>query len=67
MNLSLLQWGIPPAMRAAARIYPEYAERLNERDLVAQIKMRDEPDVGRWIQLSGGKVKTGATGTEIFF
>ena len=59
MNLGVLLWGIPQAMRAAARLYPEYAARLRERDLVAQITMRDEPDVGRWIELEAGKVRTG--------
>ena len=59
MNLSLLLWGIPQAMRAAARFYPEYAARLKERDLVAQIKLRDTPDVGRWIKLYKGRIITG--------
>ncbi|HSN56424.1 MAG TPA: hypothetical protein VLT32_17285, partial [Candidatus Sulfomarinibacteraceae bacterium] len=60
MNLSLLLWGIPQAMRMAARLYPEYAARLKERDLVAQIKLRAEPDRGRWIKLEGGAISTGS-------
>jgi len=58
MNLTLLLWGIPQAMRAAARVYPEYAARLKERNLVAQFRLRDRPE-GRWVQLEGGKVRTG--------
>jgi len=58
MNLTMLLWGIPQAMRAAARVYPEYAARLKERDLVAQFRLRDKPE-GRWVQLEGGKVRTG--------
>jgi len=58
MNLSVLLWGIPQAMRAAARVYPEYAARLKERNLVAQFRLRDRPE-GRWIQLDGGRVRTG--------
>ncbi|MCC7198667.1 MAG: pyrogallol hydroxytransferase large subunit, partial [Gammaproteobacteria bacterium] len=58
MNLSLLLWGIPQAMRAAAKIYPEYAARLKERNLVAQFRLRDKPE-GRWIRLQDGKVSSG--------
>ena len=57
MNLTVLLWGIPQAMRAAAKVYPAYAARLKERNLVAQIRLRDAPE-GRWIQLDGGKVRT---------
>ncbi|MFZ9668077.1 MAG: molybdopterin-dependent oxidoreductase, partial [Steroidobacteraceae bacterium] len=59
MNLSVLLWGIPQAMRAMAKLYPEYASRLKERDLVAQFRLRDVPE-GRWISLQGGKVRSGA-------
>ena len=55
MNLSLLLWGIPQAMRAAARLYPEYAARLGERNLVTQFRLRDKPE-GRWIQLENGRI-----------
>ena len=58
MNLSVLLWGIPQAMRAAARVYPAYADRLKERNLIAQFRLRDRPE-GRWIQLDGGKVRSG--------
>lgn len=59
MKLSVILWGIPQAMRVAARVYPEYARRLKERNLVAQFRLMDEPE-GRWIQLQGGKIKTKA-------
>ena len=58
MNLTVLLWGIPQAMRAAAKIYPAYAARLKERNLIAQFRLRDRPE-GRWIQLRDGKVTTG--------
>ena len=51
MQLSVLLWGIPQAMRLAGRLYPHYAERLKERNLVAQFRLRGEPE-GRWIALS---------------
>jgi molybdopterin guanine dinucleotide-containing S/N-oxide reductase-like protein len=57
MKLSVILWGIPQAMRAAAKVYPAYAARLKERDLVAQFRLRDKPE-GRWIQLQGGKIRT---------
>ena len=59
MNLSILLWGIPQAMRVAARVYPDYAERLKEKDVVAQFKLRDKPEVGRWIKLDKGKISSG--------
>jgi len=58
MRLSVLLWGIPQAMRAAARLYPEYSARLKERDLVAQLRLRDRPE-GRWIQLANGRIRSG--------
>ncbi len=59
MNLSVLLWGIPQAMRAVAKIYPQYAARLREKNLIAQFRLRDKPE-GRWIQLENGKVRSGA-------
>jgi trimethylamine-N-oxide reductase (cytochrome c) len=58
MNLSVLLWGIPQAMRVAARMYPDYASRLRERNLVAQLRLRDRPR-GRWIGLDHGRITTG--------
>ena len=57
MNLTVLLWGIPQAMRAAAKVYPEYAARLKERNLVAQFRLRDKPE-GRWIKLENGRITT---------
>ena len=39
MKLTVLLWGIPQAMRMAARLYPHYAERLEEKNLVAQFRL----------------------------
>ncbi len=58
MKLSILLWGIPQAMRVAARVYPEYASRLKERNLVAQFRLRDRPE-GRWIGLDNGRISSG--------
>jgi trimethylamine-N-oxide reductase (cytochrome c) len=59
MKLSIILWGIPQAMRTCALVYPEFAERLKERDLIAQFKLADKPEKGRWIQLDNGKITTG--------
>lgn len=59
MKLSALLWGIPQAMRAVARFYPEYAARLKERNVIAQFRVRDKP-LGRWIQLENGKITSKA-------
>ena len=58
MNLTVLLWGIPQAMRAAAKVYPAYAARLKEKNLVAQFKLKDKPQ-GRWIKLENGKISSG--------
>ena len=59
MKLSVILWGIPQAMRACALVYPKFAQRLKERDAIAQFQLRDEPR-GRWIQLQKGKITTGS-------
>ncbi len=58
MNLTVLLWGIPQAMRAAARVYPGYAARLKERNVVAQFRLRDKPE-GRWVKLENGRISSG--------
>ena len=39
--------GVAVALKACRMLYPEFAARLKERNLVAQIIARDE-EVGRW-------------------
>lgn len=55
MKLSIILWGIPQAMRIAARLYPAYGERLKQKNLTAQFRLKDQP-VGRWIKLENGKI-----------
>ncbi|MDJ0929349.1 MAG: molybdopterin-dependent oxidoreductase [Gammaproteobacteria bacterium] len=59
MKLAVILWGIPQAMRACAVVFPEFAERLRERDAIAQFRLRDKP-MGRWVKLKGGKISTGS-------
>jgi len=58
MKLSVILWGIPQTMRACAAVYPRFAERLKEKDVIAQFQLKGLPK-GRWIQLKGGKISTG--------
>src|ERR1700676_2569898 len=58
-KFSVVLWGFAQAMKAQARRHPKFRERLWERDLIAQIKARDE-EVGRWIEVRAGKVASGA-------
>ena len=46
-------------MRLAARVYPDYAARLKERNLVVQFRLRDKPE-GRWIKIDNGKISIGS-------
>src|SRR5260370_17963600 len=46
-------------MKLQARRHEKFRGRLHERNLVAQIKARDE-EVGRWFEVRNGKVRSGA-------
>ena len=43
----------------AARRHPDFAARLKERNLVAQIMARDE-EIGRWFEFDDGKITSRA-------
>ena len=58
MNFSFLLWGMVQALRVTKTQYPEFAAHLKERDLVAQFRLKDQPE-GRWIKLASGKISTG--------
>ena len=60
MKLSVILWGIPQAMRTCALVYPKFKERLKEHDVICQFQLKDKPTKGRWIQLKGGKISSGA-------
>ena len=59
MKFSVILWGLVQALRLAVRFYPKFAERVKERDVIAQFKLLDN-SAGRWIQFKGGKIKSGA-------
>jgi len=47
MKFSVILWGLAQALKLAAWRHPAFRDRLKERNLVAQIKARDE-ETGRW-------------------
>ena len=57
MNISMILWGIPQAMRTTALVYPDFAERLKEKDVIAQFKLKDK-NTGRWVKLENGKISS---------
>ena len=59
MKFSIILWGLVQALRVAARIYPKFADRVKERNVIAQFKLKDN-SAGRWIQFKDGKIKSGA-------
>src|SRR5437763_12115769 len=58
MKLSFILFGLAQLLRYAAWRYPAFRARLKERNLVAQIKARDE-EIGRWYAIRAGKVTSG--------
>jgi molybdopterin guanine dinucleotide-containing S/N-oxide reductase-like protein len=58
-KFSAVLWGFAQLMRYAARRHASFRDRLGERNLIAQIKARDE-EVGRWFEIRHGKVASGA-------
>src|SRR6185312_2672 len=58
IKFSTLLFGMAQLLRVQARRHPAYRERLKERNLVAQIKARDE-EIGRWFSFTDGKIRTG--------
>src|SRR3974390_825836 len=59
LKFSIILFGLSVVLKFTARRYPTFAARLKERNLVAQIKARDE-GTGRWIEIRDGKVPSRA-------
>ena len=55
----VILWSFAQLMRLQARRHEKFRHRLRERNLVAQVKARDE-EVGRWFELRDGIVRSGA-------
>lgn len=59
LKFSVILFALAQALRLVAWCYPRFAARLKERNLVAQIKARDER-TGRWIKFRDGKITSGS-------
>src|SRR3979411_2772734 len=58
MKFQVILWGMAQLLKFAAWRYPVFKARLKERNLVAQLKARDE-EIGRWSAIRDGKVASG--------
>ena len=58
-RFSLILWGLAQSLKYAAWRHPVFRARLKERNLIAQIKARDE-EIGRLFAIHDGKVSSGA-------
>ena len=57
MRFSIILWGMVQALRVTALLYPAFADRLKERNLIAQFRLQDN-SAGRWVKLENGKVRS---------
>src|SRR5258708_19544684 len=58
MKFQIILWGMALLLKFSAWRYPVFKARLKERNLVAQLKARDE-EIGRWFAIRDGKVTSG--------
>ena len=58
MKFQVILWGMAQLLKFAAWRYPVFKARLKERNLVAQLKARDE-EIGRWYAIRDGKLTSG--------
>ena len=58
MKFQVILWGMAQLLKFSAWRYPVFKARLKERNLVAQLKARDE-EIGRWYAIRDGKVTSG--------
>ncbi len=59
LKFSTILWGLSQLINYKAKRYPEFRERLAERNMVLQMLARDE-ETGRWFRFHGGRVTSGA-------
>ena len=58
-KFSVVLFGLAQVLKHTARRHPPFRTRLRERNLIAQIKERDE-ETGRWFSFQNGKVSSRA-------
>ena len=59
MKFAVILWGLAQVLKFMAWRHPVFRLRLKERNLVAQVKARDE-GTGRWYEIRDGKVTSRA-------
>src|ERR1700736_6239102 len=59
MKFRIILWGMAQLLKFTGWRYPAFRARLKERNLVAQLKARDE-EIGRWYAIRDGKITSGA-------
>jgi len=57
MNFSLVLFGLAQLLKYTARRHPSFRARLREKNLVAQIRVKDDSE-GRYFVFRGGKVSS---------
>ena len=58
LKFSIILFFLPVGLKFTGRRHPAFAAWLKQRNLVAQIKARDE-GIGRWIAIRDGKISSG--------
>ena len=58
LTFPTILFGFAQVLKLAARRHPAFRARVAERNLVAQIKARDE-EIGRWYEFRNGKITSG--------
>lgn len=58
MKFSILLFGLAQALRLQAARYPEFANRLKEKNFTAQMKVADN-SAGRWFTFRNGRIESG--------
>ncbi|MCC6487238.1 MAG: molybdopterin-dependent oxidoreductase, partial [Candidatus Hydrogenedentes bacterium] len=57
MMFEVILTGLYTYLRYMAWRYPEFRARVSERNLIAQIRVREE-NVGRWYSFTGGRIRS---------
>jgi molybdopterin guanine dinucleotide-containing S/N-oxide reductase-like protein len=57
MKFSVILFGMVQALRVTARIRPEFADRLKQKNFTAQFKLQDNSE-GRWVKFENGKISS---------
>src|SRR5215203_1575067 len=58
MKFQVILWGMAQLLKFCAWRYPVFKARLKERNLLAQLKARDE-EIGRWYAIRDGRITSG--------